>query len=98
MAFDEMWVGNDQISPSYRAYQAWLKTVSPELLHRKHDEADELFRRLGITFAVYGDEGGTERLIPFDPIPRILAASEWKTLSEGCCQRVRALNAFLHDI
>ena len=98
MAFDEMWIGKDQISPSYRAYQAWLNTVSPELLHRKHDEADELFRRLGITFAVYGDEDGTERLIPFDPIPRILSASEWKTLSEGCCQRVRALNAFLHDI
>jgi len=98
MAFDEMWIGNDQISPSYRAYQAWLKTVNSELLHRKHDEADELFRRLGITFAVYGDEDGTERLIPFDPIPRILAASEWKTLSEGCCQRVRALNAFLHDV
>ena len=98
MAFDEMWIGDDRISPSYRAYQAWLKTITPDLLHRKHDEADELFRRLGITFAVYGDEDGTERLIPFDPIPRILSASEWKHLSEGCCQRVRALNAFLHDI
>jgi uncharacterized circularly permuted ATP-grasp superfamily protein len=98
MTFDEMWVDDNQISPSYKAYQTWLKNISPDLLNRKHDEADELFRRLGITFAVYGDEDGTERLIPFDPIPRILSVSEWTHLSDGCCQRVRALNAFLHDI
>ena len=100
MAFDEMWLEGDRVSPTYSSYQSWLGTVSADLLHKKHDEADELFRRLGITFAVYGDGDGdgTERLIPFDPIPRILAAAEWKVLSEGCCQRVRALNAFLHDI
>ena len=98
MAFDEMGEPGGPVAAPYRAYKRWLDSVSPELLHRKHDQADDLFRKLGITFAVYGDQDGTERLIPFDPIPRIIAASEWRRLSEGCCQRVTALNAFLHDI
>src|SRR3546814_7584565 len=59
---------------------------------------DLLFRRLGITFAVYGEGGGTERLIPFDLVPRIIAAKEWRRLRRGLKQRVRALNAFLNDI
>jgi uncharacterized circularly permuted ATP-grasp superfamily protein len=64
----------------------------------KRAEADLLFRRAGITFAVYGDEGGTERLIPFDIVPRIIPASEWDLLQRGLRQRVTALNAFLHDV
>ncbi|HEX6828524.1 MAG TPA: circularly permuted type 2 ATP-grasp protein, partial [Burkholderiales bacterium] len=61
-------------------------------------EADMMFHRVGITFAVYGDESGAERLIPFDIVPRIIPAAEWKTLSQGLIQRVKALNAFIHDI
>ncbi|MEO5336793.1 MAG: circularly permuted type 2 ATP-grasp protein [Magnetospirillum sp. WYHS-4] len=98
MAFDEMKSPDGGVRAPYRAYEHWLLSAAPETLPAKHAQADELFRRLGITFAVYGDEEGTERLIPFDPIPRILSRSEWRTLSDGCCQRVRALNAFLKDI
>ncbi len=98
MAFDEMKSPDGGVRPPYRAYENWLLSVPPDLLPRKNEQADALFRRLGITFAVYGDKEGTERLIPFDPIPRIIAAKEWERLSEGCCQRVRALNAFLKDL
>jgi len=98
MAFDEMKSADGGVRPPFRAYEDWLLSMKPDLLPRKNEQADALFRRLGITFAVYGDQEGTERLIPFDPIPRILTASEWKTLSDGCCQRVRALNAFLKDL
>jgi len=98
MAFDEMKSADGGVRPPFRAYEDWLLSMPPDLLPRKNEQADALFRRLGITFAVYGDQEGTERLIPFDPIPRILTASEWKKLSDGCCQRVRALNAFLKDL
>ncbi len=98
MIFDEMKAPNGGVRQAYGAYENWLLSASPDLLPRKHAQADEIFRRLGITFAVYGDTEGTERLIPFDPIPRILSAAEWKTISDGCCQRVRALNAFLYDL
>ena len=100
MAFDEMKAGaaGATVRAPYSQYEKWLLSASPELLPRKHAQADEMFRRLGITFAVYGDRDGTERLIPFDPIPRILSPAEWRRVSDGCCQRVRALNAFLHDL
>ncbi len=65
---------------------------------RAQAEADLFFRRVGITFNVYGDEAGTERLIPFDVIPRILAAGEWRELEKGLRQRVLALNRFIHDV
>ncbi|EDM82702.1 hypothetical protein LMED105_11560 [Limnobacter sp. MED105] len=71
---------------------------SPEKLQNKRAEADLIFRRVGITFAVYGEESGTERLIPFDIVPRVIKASEWKTLEAGLRQRVQALNMFLKDI
>jgi len=98
MAFDEMKSSDGKVRAPYREFEKWLFSVSPDLLPRKNEQADELFRRIGITFAVYGDEEGTERLIPFDPIPRIISAEEWKHVSDGCCQRVRALNAFLKDL
>jgi uncharacterized circularly permuted ATP-grasp superfamily protein len=68
------------------------------VIARKRDEADIAFHRVGITFAVYGEDSGKERLIPFDIVPRIIAAKEWKRLADGLRQRVKALNAFLHDI
>lgn len=97
-AFDEMNRADGKVCASYADYWNWLKDVPADVLRRKHDQADLLFRRLGITFAVYGREEGTERLIPFDIIPRILSADEWDFLSRGVCQRVDAINAFLHDV
>ncbi len=84
--------------PHYRAYWTWLKSQPDELIQRAKVEADLFFRRVGITFNVYGDEAGTERLIPFDLIPRVLPAHEWRTLESGLKQRVTALNRFIHDV
>lgn len=82
----------------YRRFDDWLKCQSDDVLHHKRAEADLAFRRVGITFAVYGNEAGTERLIPFDLIPRIIPAHEWQTLQTGLRQRVEALNKFIHDV
>jgi uncharacterized circularly permuted ATP-grasp superfamily protein len=97
-AFDEMNGGENGLRNAYRAYGKWLDGVPPERLIEKHQQADLIFQRLGVTFSVYGNDEGTERLIPFDVIPRILDAEEWKVVSTGVCQRVRAINAFLDDI
>uniref|UniRef100_A0A8W7PXH1 Circularly permuted ATPgrasp domain-containing protein n=1 Tax=Anopheles coluzzii TaxID=1518534 RepID=A0A8W7PXH1_ANOCL len=96
--YDEMLAAGQEVRPSYQHFASWLNQATPDWLRDKQAEADTLFRRVGITFAVYGDESGSERLIPFDTIPRIISASEWKTLEAGCIQRVTALNRFLHDI
>ncbi|MGC2165436.1 MAG: circularly permuted type 2 ATP-grasp protein [Gallionella sp.] len=82
----------------YSRFDEWMKHTNHANLIQKTREAELLFRRVGITFNVYGEEAGTERLIPFDIIPRILSSSEWKRLSAGAIQRVRALNAFLGDL
>jgi uncharacterized circularly permuted ATP-grasp superfamily protein len=95
--FDEMQtIGG--VRSHYAGYDAWLKSQPSELLASKRAEAETIFRRVGITFAVYGDEQGTERLIPFDQIPRIFTAGEWAMLEKGLVQRVSALNKFIHDI
>jgi len=96
--YNEMYDAAGGLRPHYRGLAEWLATIPPERLARKQVEADRAFHRVGITFAVYGEEAGTERLIPFDIIPRIIPASEWKALEAGLLQRVRALNAFLADI
>ncbi len=82
----------------YREFCRWLEQQPADSVARKRAEADLSFRRVGITFAVYGDDAGTERLIPFDIIPRIIPAHEWSMLERGLAQRVKALNMFLHDI
>ena len=82
----------------YREFCRWLEQQPADSVARKRAEADLSFRRVGITFAVYGDDAGTERLIPFDIIPRIIPAHEWAILERGLAQRVQALNMFLHDI
>ncbi|HEY8607468.1 MAG TPA: circularly permuted type 2 ATP-grasp protein [Noviherbaspirillum sp.] len=97
--FDEMYAdGDGVVRPHYREFEAWLAEQPPELIARKRTESDLIFRRVGITFAVYGNDAGTERLIPFDIIPRILPAQEWAQLEAGLVQRVKALNMFIHDI
>ena len=88
----------DQVREHYRALAQWLAETPPERVLEKRREADLLFHRVGITFAVYGDAQGAERLIPFDTIPRIIPLAEWELLVKGLTQRVTALNRFLHDI
>src|SRR5471032_3401043 len=102
--FNEMTAGglahhaSAEVREHYREFCGWLQRQSAETIERKRAEADLTFRRVGITFAVYGDDAGTERLIPFDTIPRIIPAAEWKQLQTGLVQRVLALNMFIHDI
>ncbi|AWB34815.1 circularly permuted type 2 ATP-grasp protein [Orrella marina] len=86
--------------PHYRHLQQWLQSQEMDYLQGRHEEAELLFKRVGITFAVYGDgEGGnTERTIPFDIVPRIFPTDEWKRLQKGLEQRVQALNMFLYDV
>lgn len=96
--FDEMYDAKGDCRPHYQAFARWLADTPVELLDQRRREADLLFHRAGITFTLYGDEQGTERLIPFDIIPRSIKASEWQKVEQGCIQRVQALNMFLADI
>ena len=96
--FDERSDGVGAIRPAYRDYDAWFQAQDNGYLRRKHLEAEGQFRRTGITFNVYGEDEAEERLIPFDMVPRIITATEWRRLSRGIEQRVRAINAFLYDL
>ncbi len=96
--FDEMRGYGGGVRDPYAAVEEWLSSQRLEDLKRKGIEAETIFRRVGITFNVYGEKDAGERLIPFDIIPRVVAAAEWRRLSAGIEQRVRALNAFMHDI
>jgi uncharacterized circularly permuted ATP-grasp superfamily protein len=106
--FDEMYsrlptAGHaGEVRQHYEAYARWLNTQAPQAMAARREEAEMIFRRVGITFAVYGDKdedgSGTERLIPFDLIPRVIAAQEWKSMETGLVQRVTALNRFIHDV
>lgn len=102
--FDEMHlaVGAAGVRPHYDMYDRWLKRQSPATMRARREEAEMIFRRVGITFAVYGakdeDGAGTERLIPFDLLPRIIPAHEWSEMERGLAQRVNALNKFIWDV
>jgi uncharacterized circularly permuted ATP-grasp superfamily protein len=96
--FDEMLREDFTPRAPYQTLFDWLGRQGPAAIRAKQAEADAIFRRLGITFAVYGAAEANERLIPFDLIPRVISASEWRFLERGIEQRVRALNAFLYDI
>ncbi|KAF1054732.1 MAG: hypothetical protein GAK43_00681 [Stenotrophomonas maltophilia] len=96
--YDEMYDAQGDCRPHYREFARWLAETPPELLAQRRREADLLFHRAGITFTLYGDEQGTERLIPFDTIPRSIPMSEWQVVERGCIQRVKALNLFLDDL
>ena len=96
--YDEMHLSDGASRAHYLRYSHWLDDQPAERLAQKRAEADALFHRVGITFAVYGQEEGAERLIPFDIVPRVLPREEWIRLEAGLKQRVRALNAFIHDI
>jgi uncharacterized circularly permuted ATP-grasp superfamily protein len=96
--FDEMLLGGEGVRAPYAEYQEWFSHEDVSRLSKKSKEAEAFFRRTGITFNVYGQAAAQERLIPFDLIPRIIANREWAKLSKGIEQRVRGVNAFLHDI
>jgi uncharacterized circularly permuted ATP-grasp superfamily protein len=96
--YDEMRAADGAVRAHYQEYASWLAAMPPERIRQKRHEAEIAFHRVGITFAVYGEDTGTERLIPFDIIPRILPADEWQILESGLKQRVHALNLFLADI
>jgi uncharacterized circularly permuted ATP-grasp superfamily protein len=106
--FDEMYSQAAATTPGspvraqYQAYAAWLAGQTEQIMLARREEAEMIFRRVGITFAVYGDKdesgSGTERLIPFDLIPRIIPANEWQNMERGLVQRVTALNRFIHDV
>ncbi|MFO6465883.1 circularly permuted type 2 ATP-grasp protein [Jannaschia sp. KMU-145] len=96
--FDEMTDPDGSVREAYAAFERWFSEEETGDLRQKAREAEEIFRLTGITFNVYGEAEAGERLIPFDIVPRIIAAREWKKLSRGIEQRVRALNAFLYDI
>ena len=95
--FDEMGAGGAP-RDVYARLSRWLRETPPEILESRRAQAELLFRRIGITFAVYGDKDAAERLIPFDIIPRLFARSEWNRLEQGLFQRVKALNMFLTDV
>ncbi|QFT78450.1 circularly permuted type 2 ATP-grasp protein [Erythrobacter sp. THAF29] len=96
--FDEMHDADGAVRPAYSDYCRWFEEQETDALKRKAADCDESFRRTGITFNVYGEDEAEERLIPFDMVPRIITASEWRKLTRGIEQRVRALNSFLHDM
>jgi uncharacterized circularly permuted ATP-grasp superfamily protein len=98
VAFDEMSPEKTGIRRPYFGYDSWLKEQDTARLSQKMRDAERVFRKTGITFAVYGEAESAERLIPFDIVPRIISGNEWRRLTQGIEQRVQALNAFLDDI
>jgi len=96
--FDEMLHADDSVRPAYSDFCNWYDGQDKAWLKKQDAEAERFFRRIGITFNVYGEADAEERLIPFDMIPRIITAREWRKLTRGIEQRVRALNAFLQDL
>src|SRR5499427_8576070 len=97
-AFDEMNGSDGALRSSYVELSHWLRDIPPDVLDYRRREAELIFRRIGITFAVYGEADAQERLIPFDVIPRIMSGAEWRIVENGLLQRVNALNAFIKDV
>jgi len=96
--FNEMYDVDGSVRPHYAAFADWLKNTPPEKIAQNRQAADLMFHRVGITFAVYGETTGSERLIPFDLVPHVIPGKDWEMISRGLKQRVTALNAFLHDV
>ena len=97
-SFNEMYTAERGVRPHYAAFAEWLEQTPAARIAQNRQAADLLFHRVGITFAVYGEASGTERLIPFDIVPHVIPGPEWERLARGLRQRVTALNRFLHDI
>src|SRR5712692_2240140 len=97
-AYDEMFEQVEQARSHCRALFEDLRVAAPADLGQRQMEADKAFLTQGITFTVYGDDQGAERIFPFDLLPRIITASEWRTLERGLTQRLTAINLFLKDV
>ncbi|MBP2280959.1 putative circularly permuted ATP-grasp superfamily protein [Psychrobacter sp. PL19] len=97
-SFDELQTAKGQYRPVAQMVGNWLDNINIDALNHLNEQAENIFYRKGVTFTVYSDAKNIERMIPFDIIPRIIAASEWQLIEKGCKQRITALNAFLHDI
>jgi uncharacterized circularly permuted ATP-grasp superfamily protein len=97
-AYDEMFGADGEIRPQYEALLKVLTSLPPEELQRRKHYADVSFLMQGITFTVYGQEEGTERIFPYDLLPRLISAEEWDHIERGLTQRITALNLFLHDV
>ncbi|HKI70539.1 MAG TPA: circularly permuted type 2 ATP-grasp protein, partial [Verrucomicrobiae bacterium] len=96
--FDEMLDAQGEVKPHYRRFRALFQSLTPKEFEMKRQAIDLAFLRQGITFNVYGDSAGTEKIFPFDLLPRIIPAKEWEMIERGLVQRITALNLFLHDI
>ena len=96
--FDEMSGTDGAVRAAYAGLKGWLDETAGEVLDHRRREAELLFRRIGITFAVYGEADAQERLIPFDVIPRIMSGAEWRFLEKGLTQRVKTINLFIKDV
>jgi uncharacterized circularly permuted ATP-grasp superfamily protein len=98
MPFFEMHDEAENVRDCYAEVQGWIDRTGVAGLNLRLSEAEAIFRRIGITFAVYGEGGDPERLIPFDLLPRVFSRAEWSRLEAGITQRAQALNAFLYDV
>src|ERR1700676_4099531 len=96
--YDEMLAASGRPRPASARIYAQLHRLGPRELARRHDLAMQMFRNHGMTFAVYPDAQGTEKVFPFDIIPRVISAQTWKRLEKGLKQRLAALNLFLDDV
>src|SRR6187402_3117222 len=96
--YNEMYGEDGSVRAHYAAFAEWLRDTPPARIAQNRHAADLLFHRVGITFAVYGEASGTERLIPFDIVPHVIPGTDWDMLARGLTQRVTALNRFLHDV
>jgi uncharacterized circularly permuted ATP-grasp superfamily protein len=94
--YNEMYLADGSVRSHYRPLAQWIAGTPPEHIVKMRQAAHLLFHRVGITFAVYGEEAGSERLIPFDMLPHIIPAAEWRTIAQGLRQRAKALNALRH--
>ena len=97
-SFDELQLADGRYRTAAQAVGDWLDTMNSDTLNGLNEQAANIFYRKGVTFTVYSDANNIERTIPFDIIPRIIDLQEWQLIEAGCKQRIKALNAFLHDI
>src|SRR5437764_13685332 len=96
--YDEMFAGPSQVRPHYASAASKLSALGFDAFTKRVRMADVTFRNQGITFTVYKDAAGVERIFPFDLVPRIVPASEWALIERGLVQRITALNLFCHDV
>ncbi len=97
-AYDEMFSEHDQARMHYQALYRRIQELLPEDFARRQRAADLSFLNQGVTFTVYSDNQGTERIFPYDLLPRILTGDEWSVIERGLVQRITALNLFLKDV